>query len=143
MIKHLQRQGLYFAWLIALIATGMSLYFGEARGITPCSFCWYQRLSLFPLALILGGAVYTQHTKVAPYLIPLPILGIATSLTQIFFIHFKHLTCGSSTHCTHISTANPYLMPLLSLTACLLIISCLKLATKKSPLLKPEKGYMA
>lgn len=36
--------GLYLAWLVALIATGGSLYFSEVAGFIPCELCWYQLL---------------------------------------------------------------------------------------------------
>ena len=45
---------LFLAWLVALLATAGALFLGEVMGKTPCALCWYQRIAMFPLALILG-----------------------------------------------------------------------------------------
>jgi len=45
---------LFGAWLIALVATTGAIFLGEVMGMTPCVLCWYQRIAMFPLALILG-----------------------------------------------------------------------------------------
>ena len=53
-----QTNALYLAWLIALTATVGALFIGEVMGRTPCVLCWYQRIAMFPLALILGLAFW-------------------------------------------------------------------------------------
>ena len=53
-----QTNALYLAWLIALTATLGALFIGEVMGRTPCVLCWYQRIAMFPLALILGLASF-------------------------------------------------------------------------------------
>ncbi len=40
------------AWGVALAATLGALFIGEVMGMTPCLLCWYQRIFMFPLALI-------------------------------------------------------------------------------------------
>lgn len=45
---------LFAAWLIALLATAGALFLGDVMGMTPCGLCWYQRIAMFPLAVILG-----------------------------------------------------------------------------------------
>ena len=47
---------LYGAWAIALAASLGALFIGEVLGQEPCNLCWYQRIAMFPLALILGLA---------------------------------------------------------------------------------------
>jgi disulfide bond formation protein DsbB len=44
------------AWVLALLSTLAALFIGEVMGMTPCVLCWYQRILMFPLALILGMA---------------------------------------------------------------------------------------
>ena len=51
---------LYPAWLIAIVATLGSLYFSEVRMFVPCVLCWYQRILMYPLVLILGVTTYRQ-----------------------------------------------------------------------------------
>ena len=45
---------LRLAWLVALVATLGSLYYSEAAGFTPCVLCWYQRICMYPLVVVLG-----------------------------------------------------------------------------------------
>lgn len=42
------------AWLVATIATAGSLWFSEAAGFPPCALCWYQRIAMYPLVVVLG-----------------------------------------------------------------------------------------
>ncbi|TSB47679.1 disulfide oxidoreductase [Alkalicoccobacillus porphyridii] len=71
---------LYLAWLIAVVATLGSLYFSEVRGFIPCEMCWYQRIFMYPLALILGVAAYYSDHRIVKYVLPLSIIGAITSL---------------------------------------------------------------
>ena len=72
--------GLYLAWLVAILATGGSLYFSEIRLFVPCSLCWYQRILMYPLVIILGLASFRQSTVIVPYVLPLSVLGMGVSL---------------------------------------------------------------
>lgn len=70
---------LYLAWLVAVIATLGSLYFSEIRGFVPCTLCWYQRVLMYPLVILLGIASYRQDAGVKRYALPLSVLGIGFS----------------------------------------------------------------
>ena len=41
-------------WLTAAIATAGSLWFSESAGFPPCELCWYQRIAVYPLVVVLG-----------------------------------------------------------------------------------------
>ena len=71
---------LYLAWLVALVATLGALFLGEVLGRTPCTLCWYQRIAMFPLALILGTACLGDDRHVVRYALPLALAGIAVAL---------------------------------------------------------------
>ena len=71
----LQTNTLYLAWLIALAATLGALFIGEVMGRTPCVLCWYQRIAMFPMALILGFACFRIDHGVRLYVIPLALIG--------------------------------------------------------------------
>lgn len=64
-------------WVIALIATASALFIGEVMGMTPCLLCWYQRIFMFPLALILGMAAFADDRRGAVYALPLALGGAA------------------------------------------------------------------
>ena len=42
------------AWLVALTCTLGSLYYSERAHFIPCKLCWYQRIGMYPLVVILG-----------------------------------------------------------------------------------------
>ena len=44
----------FLAWLITKLATAGALFLDEVMGMTPCLLCWYRRIALFPLVVILG-----------------------------------------------------------------------------------------
>lgn len=67
--------GLYAAWLVAIVATAGSLYFSEVRLFVPCTLCWYQRIMMYPLVILLGVASYRQDKKIVVYALPLVVLG--------------------------------------------------------------------
>ena len=49
---------LFLAWLLALLATSGALFLGEVMGKAPCVLCWYQRIAMFPLVLVLGLGLF-------------------------------------------------------------------------------------
>ncbi|RIH89487.1 Disulfide bond formation protein C [Meiothermus luteus] len=67
---------LALAWLVALVATLGSLYYSEVRNFIPCTLCWYQRIAMYPLALLLGIALWRGDAGVKPYAITLSLLGL-------------------------------------------------------------------
>ncbi|MDE5412489.1 disulfide oxidoreductase [Alkalihalobacterium chitinilyticum] len=58
---------LFAAWGVSLIATIGSLYFSEILSFIPCELCWYQRIFMYPIVIILGIAVVKKDTKQALY----------------------------------------------------------------------------
>lgn len=71
---------LFFAWLIALVATASALFIGEVMGQAPCNLCWFQRIFMFPLVLILGVALYRGDLSVWRYALPLSFGGLAVAI---------------------------------------------------------------
>ena len=65
------------AALVAVGATAASLYFSERAGFVPCELCWYQRIAMYPLAVILSVAALRRDRDIAPYALPLGAIGLA------------------------------------------------------------------
>lgn len=68
------------AWLVALGATLGSLYFSEIANYEPCRYCWFQRIAMYPLALILLIAILRRDRTIAWYAVPIAAIGAAISL---------------------------------------------------------------
>ena len=66
---------LYLAWLAAILATLGSLYFSEVRGFIPCILCWFQRICMYPLVIVLGVAAYRTDWGARAYALPLALIG--------------------------------------------------------------------
>ncbi|MEK7581635.1 MAG: disulfide oxidoreductase [Patescibacteria group bacterium] len=75
MFKVLNKYALQLAFLQAWIATLGSLYFSEVKGFFPCQFCWYQRILMYPLAVIFAVAIARKDKNVAYYALPFSIIG--------------------------------------------------------------------
>lgn len=56
-MSSIRRYALHLAWLVAIIATGGSLYMSEILLWEPCKLCWVQRIFMYPLVLLLGIAL--------------------------------------------------------------------------------------
>jgi disulfide bond formation protein DsbB len=71
---------LYAAWTVALCSSLAVLYIGEVMGQAPCILCWFQRAFMFPLAVILGIAVWRDDRQIRVYALPLALIGGAIAL---------------------------------------------------------------
>jgi disulfide bond formation protein DsbB len=69
----------WLAWLVALAATVGSLYFSEVANFNPCRLCWFQRIAMYPLAVILLVGALRKDPGVRWYAVPLAAIGAAVS----------------------------------------------------------------
>jgi disulfide bond formation protein DsbB len=128
--------GLYFAWLTAVIAVGGSLFFSDILGFIPCTLCWYQRIFMYPLAVILGIAAFYNDKKIVVYALPFPLIGSLISIYHILVQRIPSFTspCTSGVPCSgiYINWLGFITIPVLALTAFLLIIFFLLMSKKKN-----------
>lgn len=100
----IKNHALYLAWLIALVGLLCSVFFGELLHHEPCRLCWYQRVCLFPLVLILGIGAYKEDAKITVYALPLALLGMLFALYQVLGIFLPSLStpalCGYKSECS-------------------------------------------
>lgn len=95
-----QRETLIFtAWAASVIATFGSLYFSEIQHFEPCELCWYQRILMYPMAIILGIAVVRKDEKISFYTMILSLIGACISLyhyslQKIAFMADHAASCG-------------------------------------------------
>ncbi len=74
------------AFLLATVATFGSLFFSEIMKLPPCSLCWYQRIFMFSLPVVLLRGLLPYDAAVARYALPLAFggLGIAVWHTLLY-----------------------------------------------------------
>lgn len=87
--------GLSLGWGMALVATGGSLYFSEVAHFIPCELCWYQRIAMYPLVVILGIAAVRGDVGVRRYVAPVAVIGAAISIWHIGVERLPGLPTGS------------------------------------------------
>lgn len=66
---------LFSSWLVSAVATLGSLFFSEVMKFPPCILCWYQRICMYPLAIILLVGLFPFERKVVKFALPLAIIG--------------------------------------------------------------------
>ena len=54
---------LWIAFLVAAVAMAGSLYFSEVANYIPCRLCWFQRIAMYPLAVILLVAAIRRRSR--------------------------------------------------------------------------------
>jgi len=70
----------YAAWVIALLSTVGSLFFSEVMGLPPCVLCWYQRVAMYPLVLIIATGIVARDGRMRAYALPFCVAGLALSV---------------------------------------------------------------
>ena len=65
---------IFAAWLVASTSTLGALFFGEVMHLPTCVLCWYQRIFMFPLVLILTIVMFPFDRNVVRYALPLALL---------------------------------------------------------------------
>ena len=66
---------IWFGFSVALISMLGSLFYSEILKFDPCRLCWYQRIFMYPLVVILGVAAARKDRKIGFYAIPLAVIG--------------------------------------------------------------------
>ena len=114
---------LFLAWLLALVATAGALFLGEVMGKTPCVLCWYQRIAMFPLVLVLGTGLLTSDASNVRNALLLAGVGwgIAVYHLLVFWgvVSEGLVPCGQGSSCADadVQVAGVVPIPLLSLAA--------------------------
>ena len=124
-------KSLLLAWIAAIIATLGSLYFSEVQHFIPCTLCWYQRIFMYPLAVILGIAVYRNDDGIYKYVLPLSIIGMIISgyhtvLQKIPYLQqFEMCTTGVPCSKDYLNWLGFITIPLMAFIAFTIITICL------------------
>lgn len=117
------------AWLVAVVATAGSLYFSEVKHFVPCSLCWFQRIFMYPLVILLGIASFRQDKGIVGYVLPMSIIGMLIAIGHVIEENtgVSIGMCNVGVPCTvkYINWLGFITIPVLSLTAFTLITAIL------------------
>lgn len=70
----------YAAWIIALTGMAGSLFFSEVMQLPPCVLCWYQRIAMYPLVVIIAIGIVKRDPRMKTYALPLSVIGLAIAV---------------------------------------------------------------
>jgi len=136
-VDDLGRMSLWLAWLIATVATLGSLYLSEIMDFVPCELCWFQRICMYPLVLILGVATWRRDRVVWVYVLPQAVIGacIAAYHTQLQAFPGQATFCTTTTPCTtrYIWEFHFVSIPFMALSAFTFVITMVLLARATDP----------
>lgn len=74
------RRGEAMTLVVAATAMLGSLYYSEVAHFVPCEFCWYQRIAMYPIAVLLVVAAVTRQHLQARYVVTLAAIGLLLSI---------------------------------------------------------------
>lgn len=128
---------LFLAWIVVSVSTLGSLFFSHVMEFAPCVLCWYQRICLFPLVIILGTGLFPFDKRVVAYGLPLAIAGWITAfyhnLLYSGIIPQELQPCSKGVSCTekYIDLFDFITIPMLSLMGFTVIITFLLILKKR------------
>ncbi len=72
---------------MASLATAGSLFYSEVAGFVPCPLCWWQRIFMYPLVIVLAAA-WAFRLRVRPIVLIQASLGLGVSGYHYLLQHF-------------------------------------------------------
>ncbi len=94
----LRRASLWLALLVAASCTAGSLWLSEVADFTPCPLCWYQRICMYPLVVLLGIAAVRRDLGIRTYVMALAGIGAVIAVYHSWIQAFPPE--GGSSFCT-------------------------------------------
>jgi disulfide bond formation protein DsbB len=125
--ERMMEQAFFSSWVVSLIATGGSLFFSEVMKFIPCELCWYQRILMYPLVILLGVATARKDYSLSLYALIMSVLGGSISLYHYLIQKVPALnelgnSCGIiPCHTDYINWLGFITIPFLALVAFIMI----------------------
>ncbi len=88
-------QALALAAVVALVCTLGSLYLSEVAHFPPCELCWYQRIAMYPLVVVLGVAAVRKDFGIRLTGAILASVGACISVWHLLVERYPDLGSGS------------------------------------------------
>ena len=127
---------LYIALVQSMIAVLGSLYYSEVKQYVPCTLCWYQRIFMYPLIIIILIGIIRNDKKLHWYVLPMSIIGWSIALYHILLQ--KNIIPEAIAPCTlaatckinHVGYFGFITIPVMAFTAFSIITICMLIYKK-------------
>ncbi len=124
------KYGLLLAFLLSVVATAGSLFYSNVAGFAPCQLCWFQRIFMYPLVVLLGVALLKRDRRIVDYALWIGGIGWVISLYQNYIYYSEgglKAVCqvgGGSVSCVvrYVLEFSYVTIPVMALTAFSLVI---------------------
>ncbi|MDA2922105.1 disulfide bond formation protein B [Patescibacteria group bacterium AH-259-L07] len=83
-LPFIKKYAIELACIVSLGAVIGSLLYSELIGFIPCKLCWFQRVFMYPLALILAIAVIKKDKRVTDYVLSLSLGGAIIAILHYY-----------------------------------------------------------
>ena len=119
------------AWVVALVSTFAALFIGEVMGMVPCQLCWYQRILMYPLVLVIAAGILRRDPGIHQYVLPVSVLGLLISIYHnLLYFHvipeeIQPCTVGIPCTTIQIEWLGFITIPLMSMTAFTVVTICM------------------
>lgn len=104
MLHIFKKNAVLIAWVITIFATAGSLFYSEILKLPPCVLCWYQRIFMYPLVLIIGVGMVKKDKIMPLYALLMSGVGGAIALfhylLQMSIIPDSLAPCVQGISCT-------------------------------------------
>lgn len=97
-MNRIRKNALYIAWVTVLLGMFGSLYFQYILHFQPCVLCWYQRIAMYPLVVIIGVGILKKDNGFLWSALPLSIAGLLTAIYQNLL--YYHILPEAAAPCT-------------------------------------------
>ena len=128
---------IFICWIVASVSTLGSLFFSEIMELAPCALCWYQRVFMFPLVIILLVGLFPFDKSIIKYALPLAIAGWGFAFYHYLlysgFIPESIQPCSQGVSCseTYLDLFGFLIIPMLSLISFSIIIGLLLILRRR------------
>ena len=132
LLDDVAENSLWLAALVAAVTSGGSLYYSLGAHFNPCELCWYQRICVYPLAVVLLIAAARRDFAYWRYGLPPAAVGIVIAAyhSQLQAFPSQATFCRLDNPCTvrYVWQFGFVSLPLMDLAALTFIAAMLLLA---------------
>ncbi len=142
---YIQENIAYVALIQAIIAMVGSLYYSEIRGYIPCQLCWYQRILIYPIVLVITVGLIRNDKRLYHYVFPLSVIGWLIAfyhvLLQQGIVPETSITCDITASCgtKYVNYFGFVSIPIMALFAFSVIIASMWIMKKSVQTTKSKK----
>lgn len=101
-LRGLRADMLRLAFSVAAVSTAASLWFSEVGDFVPCQLCWFQRIAMYPLVVVLGVATWRSDPDPRWRVLPFSVVGLLVSAYhyQLQLFPEQGSSCDVAAPCT-------------------------------------------